>query len=226
MTSLLFGTLWFGTFLLVSVNVNWIAFVLIHQCALSQIKINLPSLLFLLLKPNNFHTFVSVLEFCTILFYVPFMERERKRNRRIFWMPRVVLVELYVDNSCSTHHQPIAVAQAIAISNSCLSKPHAPTSAIVYPSHVRSFACAPQRLTEQYTIESLCIYSREYLPLHIVTFMWILALTKLLYKVPFTSDGTAKNYFISSSSIGIVHTQGTKLNLEVTQGDYKTLMTC
>ena len=39
-------------------------------------------------------------------------------------------------------------------------------------------------------------------------------------------DGIAENYFISSSSIGIVHTQGTKLNLEVTQGDYKTLMTC
>ena len=32
-------------------------------------------------------------------------------------------------------------------------------------------------------------------------------------------DGIAENYFISSSSIGIVHTQGTKLNLEVTQGD-------
>ena len=40
------------------------------------------------------------------------------------------------------------------------------------------------------------------------------------------SDGIAENYFIPSSSIGIVHTQGTKLNLEVTQGDYKTLMTC
>ena len=39
-------------------------------------------------------------------------------------------------------------------------------------------------------------------------------------------DGITENYFISSSSIGIVHTQGTKLNLEVTQGDYKTLMTC
>ena len=76
MTSLLFGTLLFGTFLLVSVNVNWIAFGLIHQCALSQIKINLSSML-LLLKPNNFHAFVRVLEFCTILFYVPFMERER-----------------------------------------------------------------------------------------------------------------------------------------------------
>ena len=78
MTSLLFGTLLFGTFLLVSVNVNWIAFGLIHQCALSQIKINLSSMLSLLLKPNNFHAFVRVLEFCTILFYVPFMERERE----------------------------------------------------------------------------------------------------------------------------------------------------
>ena len=77
MTSLLFGTLLFGTFLLVSVNVYWIAFGLIHQCALLQIKFNLSSMLSLLLKPNNFHTFVSVLEFCTILFYVPFMERER-----------------------------------------------------------------------------------------------------------------------------------------------------
>ena len=80
MTSLLFGTLLFGTFLLVSVNVNWIAFVLIHQCALPQIKINLSSMLSLLLKPNNFHAFVSVLEFCTILFYVPFTERERERG--------------------------------------------------------------------------------------------------------------------------------------------------
>ena len=93
MTSLLFGTLLFGTFLLVSVNVNWIAFVLIHQCALPQIKINDSSMLSLLLKPNNFHAFVSVLEFYTILFYVPFMEREREGNRRIFWMPRVVHVE-------------------------------------------------------------------------------------------------------------------------------------
>ena len=76
MTSLLFGS-----FLLVSINVNWIAFVLIHQCALLQIKINLSSMLSLLLKPNNFHVFVSVLEFCTILFYVPFMERERERER-------------------------------------------------------------------------------------------------------------------------------------------------
>ena len=88
---------------------------------------------------------------------------------------------------CNTHHQPVAIAQAIAISNSCLSKPHASTSATVYSSHVRSFACAPWQITEQYTIESLCIYSREYLPLHIVTSTWILALTKLLYKVPFTS---------------------------------------
>ena len=80
MTSLLFGTLLFGTFLLVSINVNWIAFVLIHQCALLQIKINLSSMLSLLLKPNNFHAFVSVLEFCTILFYVPFTERERERG--------------------------------------------------------------------------------------------------------------------------------------------------
>ena len=39
-------------------------------------------------------------------------------------------------------------------------------------------------------------------------------------------DGIAENYFISSSSIGIVHTQGTKLNQEVTQGDYETLLTC
>jgi len=70
----------FGTFLLVSVNVNWIAFVWIHQCAVPQIKINLSSMLSLLLKPNNFHAFVSVLEFCTILFYVPFMERERERG--------------------------------------------------------------------------------------------------------------------------------------------------
>ena len=77
MTSLLFGTLLFGTFLLVSVNVNWIAFGLIHQCALPQIKFNLSSMLSLLLKPNNFHAFVSVFEFYTILFYVPFMERER-----------------------------------------------------------------------------------------------------------------------------------------------------
>ena len=71
----------FGTFLLVSVNVNWIAFVWIHQCAVPEIKINLSSMLSLLPKPNNFHAFVSVLEFCTILFYVPLMERERERER-------------------------------------------------------------------------------------------------------------------------------------------------
>ena len=35
-------------------------------------------------------------------------------------------------------------------------------------------------------------------------------------------DGIAEDYFISGSSIGIVHTQGTKLNQEVTQGDYET----
>ena len=37
-------------------------------------------------------------------------------------------------------------------------------------------------------------------------------------------DGIAENYFISGSSIGIVHTQGTKLNQEVTQGDYEKLL--
>ena len=40
------------------------------------------------------------------------------------------------------------------------------------------------------------------------------------------SDGIAENYFISGSSIGIVHTQGTKLNQEATQGDYETLLIC
>ena len=35
-------------------------------------------------------------------------------------------------------------------------------------------------------------------------------------------DGIAEDYFISGSSIGIVHTQGTKLNQEATQGDYET----
>ena len=39
------------------------------------------------------------------------------------------------------------------------------------------------------------------------------------------TDGIAENYFISGSSIGIVHTQGTKLNQEVTQGDYEMLLT-
>ena len=39
-------------------------------------------------------------------------------------------------------------------------------------------------------------------------------------------DGIAENYFISGSSIGIVHTQGTKLNQEVTQGDHETLLIC
>ena len=43
---------------------------------------------------------------------------------------------------------------------------------------------------------------------------------------PFIIDGIAENYFISGSSIGIVHTQGTKLNQEVTQGDYETLLIC
>ena len=41
--------------------------------------------------------------------------------------------------------------------------------------------------SQQYTVKSYHLYSREYLPLHIVTSTWILALTKLLYKVPFTS---------------------------------------
>ena len=36
------------------------------------------------------------------------------------------------------------------------------------------------------------------------------------------TDGIAEDYFIFGSSIGIVHTQGTKLNQEVTQGDYET----
>ena len=39
-------------------------------------------------------------------------------------------------------------------------------------------------------------------------------------------DGIAENYFISGSSIGIVHTKGTKLNQEATQGDYETLLIC
>ena len=37
-------------------------------------------------------------------------------------------------------------------------------------------------------------------------------------------DGIAENYF-SGSSIGIVHAQGTKLNQEITQGDYEILLT-
>ena len=39
------------------------------------------------------------------------------------------------------------------------------------------------------------------------------------------TDGIAENYFVSGSSIGIVHTQGTKLNQEITQGDYEMLLT-
>ena len=38
------------------------------------------------------------------------------------------------------------------------------------------------------------------------------------------TDGIAENYF-SGSSIGIVHAQGTKLNQEITQGDYEILLT-
>ena len=38
------------------------------------------------------------------------------------------------------------------------------------------------------------------------------------------TDGIVENYF-SGSSIGIVHAQGTKLNQEITQGDYKILLT-
>ena len=38
------------------------------------------------------------------------------------------------------------------------------------------------------------------------------------------SDGIAENYF-SGSSIGIVHPQRTKLNQEITQGDYEILLT-
>ena len=37
-------------------------------------------------------------------------------------------------------------------------------------------------------------------------------------------DRIAKNYFVSDSSIGIVHIQGTKLNQEITQGDYEMLL--
>ena len=39
------------------------------------------------------------------------------------------------------------------------------------------------------------------------------------------SDGIAENYLVSGSSIGIVHAQGTKLNQEITQGDYEILLT-
>ena len=39
------------------------------------------------------------------------------------------------------------------------------------------------------------------------------------------TDGIAENYFVSGSSIGIVHAQGTKLNQEITQGDYEILLT-
>ena len=38
------------------------------------------------------------------------------------------------------------------------------------------------------------------------------------------TDGIAENY-VSGSSIGIVHAQGTKLNQEITQGDYEILLT-
>ena len=53
-----------------------------------------------------------------------------------------------------------------------------------------------------------------------------LSLFLFIWKIKMKCDGIAENYFISSSSIGIVHTQGTKLNLEITQGDYETLLTC
>ncbi|KAL0006450.1 hypothetical protein SO802_014011 [Lithocarpus litseifolius] len=66
---------------------------------------------------------------------------------------------LFMDN---THHQPVAVAQAVAISNSCLSKPHAPTDATIQPSHVCSSAGAAQQLaTEEYTVESYHLYLHE-----------------------------------------------------------------
>ena len=47
----------------------------------------------------------------------------------------------------------------------------------------------PQHLTEQYNVKTYHLYSREYLPLHIITSTWIFTLAKLLYKflVPFTS---------------------------------------
>ena len=38
-------------------------------------------------------------------------------------------------------------------------------------------------------------------------------------------DGIAENYFVSGSSIGIIHAQGTKLNQEINQGDYEMLLT-
>ena len=44
-------------------------------------------------------------------------------------------------------------------------------------------------------------------------------------KLVVPGDGIAKNYFVSGSSIGIVHAQGTKLNQEITQGDYEILLT-
>ena len=46
-----------------------------------------------------------------------------------------------------------------------------------------------------------------------------------LDKPPIDSDGIAENYFVSGSSIGIVHAQGTKLNQEIAQGDYEMLLT-
>ena len=57
------------------------------------------------------------------------------------------------------------------------------------------------------------------LPVHHPTF------TIIFYLITVKYDGIAENYFISGSSIGIVHTQGTKLNQEVTQGDYEMLLT-
>ena len=47
---------------------------------------------------------------------------------------------------------------------------------------------------------------------------------KIIIIIIIIIDGIAENYF-SGSSIGIVHAQRTKLNQEITQGDYEILLT-
>ena len=80
--------------------------------------------------------------------------------------------------------------------------------------------CAPQQLaTEQYTVELYHLYSCGYLPLHIVTSTWILALAKLLCKVPFTSTLAKHLHILIWSYIfQCQHTIGCYLVFQITIG--------
>ena len=86
---------------------------------------------------------------------------------------------------------------------------------------------AQQLGTEEYIVKSYHLYSREYLPLHIVTSMsmWILALAKLLYIVTFTST-LAKHLHIPiwSHSFQCQRVIGCYLVFQITIGGREILM--